>query len=736
MRREGSESSTLAVLPFPLRIDLFETIASRVRANSTAAAAFGVCAAASAYQTLVSYELALILNGIWISAVIVLSVANLSFGAGSYLFQRTRLPRHRAMLPGATGLATLTSLVAFLCLSPTHMPWPLLIPALVLLLLTLTGFGALFGWAMTRAVEGNGSIATACAASSLGYVVGFLASGAAGWTIGVNAALALLGVVLLAVSVRRALFWVLPAALTLFAALGGLDARLESLRPVQVLSNTSNFYAPKSLREPLFKHIYSRWSPYAKVDIYQYFDDPWLFGAYNYRALWNWRSIPILYPHAGFAFIRPTDKVALIGASAGFEARFMPPELPRRNITLVEIDPAVIGFFREHPEKNDFLFDQVTTVVADGRSFLDRFQGSLDALIIGSLDSASRNPWRAYDLGASLYTREGFRRAVDSLAPDGILLCVPRDPRIARIVVQHALAMHLPMRTYYRYVPPTKGPEGDWLYNSEYSLLIGKNARRVAEASKKIEEMNLATDPRTRLVPFPTKDLLESPLEPSLTPITDDSPSLLGHDIDLRDALRSLTFWAVASFIVLIAWLLWTGSAKRGSLLNAYFCLIGCGFMVFQLFVFHEWRSCFGSPASTIWIINALVFGFHGLGNSLAFKVRRVTPSLGIFSVLAAGLYTKVGLWHIPYSDANVVRAVLLSGILLAPSAVLTGFFFPLGLRRSQGSVGTRLFWDASGAAFGFLCFFLLLNTHGLHSAFWLAGTCYLTAALVGGLSL
>lgn len=697
--------------------------------------------AVALYQYLISCELSLVFNQVWPIIATVFFCAYVCFGFGSYLAQHANrgvLTWYGDRRPTLiiTGTLSFLSLGALLRISSTSLQWGWMIVGAMSIIAVLSLFGFLYGATMLDIARTRVErVGTAAAFATGGYAAGFVFGTQSASLLGVNALLFFLSLSLILIPVKRGFMGVAIVILSILGLRGDLDNKLERFRPVIVFTNISNPGAPKLVKEPFYTHVWSKWSPYAKVDIYRHGYDgyEYVVGAYNYRGLWNWSSRKMNLTYPGFAFIRPTDKIALIGASAGFEARFMPVGLPAENITLIEIDPAVVQFFKKFPEENDGTFNRIKTMVADGRSFIDCLAEKLDVLIIGSADSTSNSSWRSFQLNSGLYSRETVKSALAGVKEDGILLFVPRDERLAQSVSRAAEELGLSIEIYYRYVAPTKAPSGEILRNSEISILMSKSPARLAKAVQMVEAAMKTAPASSRFIHLPTFQILRAWKTMDFGMLTDDSPYLTGQDPHLRPLLLIGALSCVAFFGIGVVSLFLMGLRENRWSSYAYFLLIGCGQMALQLSLCAKWRSCFGNPAFTAFGIYLLFMIFNGLGNFVADRLPRGQSALWKLGVFFTVVSYTLGLWcYIPYTDTNIIRVILISAIILAPLSVMAGLFFPFGLRQSNAKTfGGNLFYDGLGAAFGYILFFLLSNVCGIPATLYFAAICYLCAVIL-----
>ena len=125
----------------------------------------------------------------------------------------------------------------------------------------------------------------------------------------------------------------------------------------------------------------------------------------------------LLLGHLPLLFHPNPRRVLTIGLGGGFTLQAVVHHPEPREITVVEIDPAVVAAARTHfAPFNDRALDdpRVRVVTNDGRNFMDAGGGRFDVIT-----SEPSNIWVA---GASgLFTQELYRAAANRLAEGGIL---------------------------------------------------------------------------------------------------------------------------------------------------------------------------------------------------------------------------------------------------------------------------------------------------------------------------
>jgi len=135
--------------------------------------------------------------------------------------------------------------------------------------------------------------------------------------------------------------------------------------------------------------------------------DPELYGYSQY-------DIPfLLNPNPG--------KVLIVGAGSGNDAAGALRN-GVKDVTAVDIDPAIISFGREYHPEDPYASQAVCVVNDDARSFMATCDKKYDTIIFGLLDSHTTTAMTNARLDNYVYTRESIRRASELLAEDGVMV--------------------------------------------------------------------------------------------------------------------------------------------------------------------------------------------------------------------------------------------------------------------------------------------------------------------------
>ena len=173
---------------------------------------------------------------------------------------------------------------------------------------------------------------------------------------------------------------------------------------------------------------YVSWSPYQKVEVQLFGDEPVLSanGVPHQSMAGPGRKEPIYdFPYRELARLRGRsgyDDVLVIGAGSGTDVAYA-LHYGARNIDAVEIDPEIQHAGQRFHPLRPFSSDRVHTFIDDGRSFMERATKRYDLIIYALPDSlALYSSLSAVRLESYLFTVESFARARRLLRDDGALV--------------------------------------------------------------------------------------------------------------------------------------------------------------------------------------------------------------------------------------------------------------------------------------------------------------------------
>lgn len=199
------------------------------------------------------------------------------------------------------------------------------------------------------------------------------------------------------------------------------------------------------MASPTVNSIYTRWSPYQKLDIYPNIITPILQNGYiinvnnvNYMSVLN-LSPEFIEKHRDlynidlrkfnqyefpFFFCDKPKDVLIVGAGAGNDAAGA-LRSGAENIDAVEIDPDIywLGLCL-HPEK-PYFNKKVNKIIDDARSYFKKSAKKYDVISFGLADSHTlSSSYNNLRLDHYLYTLESFQEAKNLLSQNGVLTVI------------------------------------------------------------------------------------------------------------------------------------------------------------------------------------------------------------------------------------------------------------------------------------------------------------------------
>ena len=115
------------------------------------------------------------------------------------------------------------------------------------------------------------------------------------------------------------------------------------------------------------------------------------------------------------------DKVLIVGAGSGNDVAGA-LRGGARQVTAVEIDPAIISMGRDHHPERPYDSPQVRVVNDDARSFFATTDQRYDLIVFGLLDSHTTTAMTNARLDHYVYTRESLQRAKSLLRDGGVMV--------------------------------------------------------------------------------------------------------------------------------------------------------------------------------------------------------------------------------------------------------------------------------------------------------------------------
>ncbi|HKP59439.1 MAG TPA: hypothetical protein VJV78_22100, partial [Polyangiales bacterium] len=494
--------------------------------------------------------------------------------------------------------------------------------------------------------------------------------------------------------------------------------------------------------------------------------------------------------------IRPTGAAAIIGVGGGRDV-LEASRVGHNPVVGVEINGLIVDLHRDVMREFSGLtrLPGVQLVYDEARSYMAREERQFEVLTMSLIDTWASTGAGAYSLSENgLYTREAWQIFMRRLTPDGIFT-VSRWYN-ARAPGETARMLALAMETLYAEGVQKPLDHIALLQTGNIAtLLLCKRAFTPADIDAIFTEatrmgLSVMLTPRNKS-PHPV--LAELAMQPTrqamwqwarnqqldLTPPTDQRPFFFSMlkprtwlmsrtQVDALDvswlgnlqATQTLLYAVLVSVLLTLVTVVWPMLSRRGDFpqlarldvlaAGGYFALIGLGFMYVEMGLLSRLNVFLGRPMLALAVLLAGMIFFTGVGSMLSGKLsfdRKLHAIL--YPWLPAGLIGLTALL-LPgamslFETGNTFVRVLVSLLLIAPTALALGLGFPLGLglcermeRKALGPAaveGSALgpwLWGINGAC-GVCASGLALGTSmvfGVHVTLLIGALCYLLLPL------
>lgn len=401
------------------------------------------------------------------------------------------------------------------------------------------------------------------------------------------------------------------------------------------------------------------------------------------------------------------------------------------SITAVDVNPLM---FRAARETGSHVYDEagVHTVVAEGRTFLRRYQGPPFDLVL--LPYVKK--YGSYGIGKDyILTTQGLRLALGVLKSDGILTI--RDEYDFRSLYCRTMLDALP-------ASERRHPEnfrqlrdaGAWMLLYSPAGFRGERAARLAGMRDK-----------------DGVDVLPLRFKKRQLPRDDDQPYLGGPDPHLLSQFDHLVVVPAAGALVIAMFLLLLVRARRqvaaatdastreGRLLalGLYFSGLGIGFAIVEISLLEKLTLYVGHPiVSTPMVLCALLvscgIGSMWLGRVHGMPDRSLLVKRALAATIAVGTGLAIATQAAARPAANDTQAILVCAGLLIVMGIPMGSLFPLGLAAAESTRGDLVLWMYSvngiAAAVGGAIVRLVVQNSGFRLTMALGVAAYLLSAI------
>ena len=332
-----------------------------------------------------------------------------------------------------------------------------------------------------------------------------------------------------------------------------------------------------------------------------------------------------------------------------------------QHVTAVDIDPLIVHLGRTlHPEK-PYASPRVTTVVDDGRSFLQSSDRKFDVIVFGALDShTTSSHFSNIRIDNYIYTQEAFAAAKRLLTDDGVL--------IVRFWVERpwiAGRLHDLLVSVFAQEPLQLQSEVDRYSSTGGSVFVIGSRTRIAAA---MSDARFAAYVRAHPIP---------PIE-HVPLATDNWPYFYQREPGLPAAVVAIS---VLLLVICVAAANRIGLGIRS--IRAEFFFLGGGFLLLEAQIISRMALLFG----TTWIVNSIVIAVLLLLIVAANGLAAVTPRLRTEVAYAGILVSIAAAWLIPL-QTFFFRSFALKAIVATLFLCLPVFFAGIVFIRRFAAAG------------------------------------------------
>ena len=484
--------------------------------------------------------------------------------------------------------------------------------------------------------------------------------------------------------------------------------------------------------------VVAQWSAYARTDLVDRSGDTGLnlyvdggAGSYMFRFNGDFRRLFFLRREAAFLpyYFGPRERALIIGPGGGQDVLYA-LMTGWQHVEGVEVNPQIVSLVRQYGDYNGHIFDRegVEIHVGDGRHYLEQSQRLYDLIALPLVYAEAADLVGYALLENYLFTHEAFAAYLDHLQPQG---------RLALVVHNHALMMRavatladvwarrgVAAESVLEHVLVVNGTRADRTQSQSQRplLLVQKEPytdAQVRQLRAVSDELGLQMYYAPRWAEHPLLsslrreglDAFVAAQQSDISPVSDARPFFYDVGKGLDGKLRSVLWWAALACAMVLIVPLALPTYRRGEdgsmplLLAAYAALLGCAFMMMEMYLLQRLGPFLGYP--TLTLVTSL-FGLLvavGLGSLLSERLAWVHSlhGLGVFTAVTGVLCGGYSLpldavleaavaWPAEARAALVLVAVGLPGVAM-------GVLFPSALRLAPGALSVPWMWASNGFA-------------------------------------
>lgn len=529
--------------------------------------------------------------------------------------------------------------------------------------------------------------------------------------------------------------------------------------------------------EPSATITATRWGPFARLDMVETSDGSMRYvftdgGAGSTMVRYAGDDRRVAWLQDDIAYLpftvdaESTDRALIIGAGAGKDV-LMAHLAGIESITAVEINGQLVDLTRDYADYNGGVLDLpgVETVVADGRTTVERSDDTFDLIYLNLVYSQAAVPGTSALAESYVFTREALTTYWEHLSDDGrigfvthqgiegLRLLVAALDMLERqgMTLQEALG-HVALATRQTSDPQTRNTvvlitRQPWDADRAGALVDAAHARSggmLYLPNYQVLGLEGLVNGSITLDQYIDENADEFDFEPT----TDNRPFFYQFIPGMPDQIADLLF---ISLILSGAYLSWAGfffikpqKHWHRLSLTLYFALLGAAFMLVEIPLIQRFNLLVGQPSlGLVAVIGALLAG-GGVGSltsslfpveALPRRVAIVALSAAILIALSLVVYPAVIDWAL---GLGLAWRVVVTVVALLPLGFLMGMPFPSGLRLA-GQVdpqGVAALWGANAvmSVLGSALAMSLAVSLGFASALLAGAGLYAVVALLAAL--
>lgn len=475
--------------------------------------------------------------------------------------------------------------------------------------------------------------------------------------------------------------------------------------------------------------VYSTWNPFARIDVVETADPTQKLvftdggaGSYMLRFDGNLGSMQEQRVSVEFLpfLVSTPNKTLVLGAGAGKDV-LLALLAGSKDITAVEVNPAMIATTRKYADYNGNIFDrpEVRLHVGDARTFTEASREQFDLVYLNVVYSQAAPPASQALVENYIFTAEAFRAYLNRLAPNGKLALVLHNGLEGTRAAITAIKALQDMG-----VPPAQAIDQMALLmrngddpGQRVTVLVISQARLTADEISLLQRAAQALDLQAMHLPSVFEDGFRNlktgmSLERfvaldqtyDLFPTTDQRPFFYKLDPPVPTPISTALGFAVTLGVIILLLALGQKSEIVSPMLLLYMALIGSGFMLIEIPLIQQLSLLIGYPTLAIALVlgTLLVSGGIGSGYSQRWPPDQLPRRVRLAAIIIVGLGVLYWL-ALPTLSTILIRLpfivrVLAVVILVTCVGLPMGVPFASALRLSRSSQGVGWLWAVNGA--------------------------------------